>query len=75
VSLFSVALFSVALFSVSLSYKSDPLPCKNDPLPYRSDPLPCTVPGIHSKVAKVDGGKNRDGARTDGHTENSLLRV
>jgi hypothetical protein len=74
-SLFSVALFSVALFSVSLSYKSDPLPYKNDPRPYRSDPLPCTVPGIHSKVAKVDGGKNRDGAGRRRRTENSFLRV
>jgi hypothetical protein len=54
---------------VSLSYKSDPLPYKNYPLPYKSDPLPCTVPGIHTKVAKVYGGKNCDGRRrrrTDG---------
>jgi hypothetical protein len=60
-----VSLFSASLFSVSLLYKSDPLPYKNDPLPYRSDPLPCTVPGIHTKVAKVYGGENRDGARTE----------
>ena len=56
----------MSLFSASLSYKSDPLPYKNDPLPYRSDPLPCTVPGIHTKVAKVYGGKNRDGRTEDG---------
>jgi hypothetical protein len=66
-------LFSVALFSVALSYKSDPLPYKNDPLPYRSDPHPCTVPGIHSKVAKVDGGKNRDEGRTEEDTRKTLF--
>jgi hypothetical protein len=31
------------------------------------------VPGIHSKVAKVDGGKNRDGRRTEEHGRKTLF--
>jgi hypothetical protein len=69
----SASLFSASLFSASLSYKSDPLPYKNDPLPYKSYPLPCTVPGIHTKVAKVYGGKNCDGGRTKQDTRKTLF--